>query len=563
MVKPKKGTGVQLKQKATSQKRPAANKQPSGLIWKWGPLVLLGISVLVFLQARIRLLAIPLERDEGSFAYIGHWLFRGRELYADMLDSKLPGLYTVYAFFTTLFGFNATGVHIGLFTANIVSAICLFLLVRKLFDQYTASIATSFFLALAISLNMVGFAAHATQLLTPFVLGSFLLFWTGLSSDRKYLFFLSGLLMGIAFTIKQQSVVYGLLLAVIWWPARKLWYRKENARLPLMEWIWLGVGGLLPLAVIVAYFASVGKLEDFYNWTYVQPIQLAGSFREPRYKMFLNILPRVFKGFEGIWAIAGLGLVTVFVSGFQRASAWFGMAVAVLGVGSVVIGAAYYPHYFVMALPGIALLAACTLRWASQKIGSVGPAVGLAIAAILLILSMEGRTSYFFSPDYAKIHFTTYSYNMFPELEKIGQELAKRVPEGQKIGILGSEPEVLVNAGRESCSKYLMVYAMLIDPVLSPPMQQEYMQELKECMPEYLVWNTVSASWAPGYEKLQFFKELMVWVEANYTGIGIAESQGDKPGIILWDEAARKHKATSGYKVIVLQKKTGLTPEAN
>jgi hypothetical protein len=558
MVKPKKGAGAQPKKKSPFQRPSVANKYPSGLIWKWAPLVLLGISALVFAQARIRLLAIPLERDEGSFAYIGHWLFRGRELYADMLDSKLPGLYTVYAFFTTIFGYDATGVHMGLFLANTVSAICLFLLVRKLFDSFTASIATSFYLALAISLNMTGFAAHATQLLTPFVLGSFLLFWTGLSSDRKYLFFLSGLLMGIAFTIKQQSVVYGLLLAVIWWPARKLWYKKENSSLPWTEWIWLGVGGLLPLAVIVGYFGMTGKLEDFYNWTYVQPMRLAGSFRESRFTMFLNILPRVFKQFEGIWAIAALGLVAIFFSGFKRASAWFGLSMALLGVGSVVIGAAYYPHYFVMAIPGIALLAASTLRWGSQKAGPWGPALGLSIAAILLVLSIKGRTSYYFDPDYARIHYATYSLNMFPELEKIGQELAKRVPEGQKIGILGSEPQVLVTAGRESCSKYLMVYAMLIDPELSPPMQQEYMQELKECMPEYIVWNTASASWAPGYEKLQFFKELMAWVEANYTGIGVAESQGAKPGIILWDEAARKHKATSVYKVIVLQKKSGV-----
>jgi len=114
---------------------------------------------------------------------------------------------------------------------------------------------------------------------------------------------------------------------------------------------------------------------------------------------------------------------------------------------------------------------------------------------------------------------------------------------------------VLVAADRESCSRYLMVYAMLIDPVLSPPMQEEWMQSMKDCAPEYIVYNTYSTSWAPNYNKLKFFLEFMPWVEQNYEGIGISESRGPRPGLVLWDEDAKSHQSESDYKVIVLKRK--------
>jgi hypothetical protein len=145
---------------------------------------------------------------------------------------------------------------------------------------------------------------------------------------------------------------------------------------------------------------------------------------------------------------------------------------------------------------------------------------------------------------------------MFPELEKIGKALSLRVPKGQRIGIMGSEPEVLVAAGRQSCSRHLMVYALLSDPELSPPLQQEYIKEMKACAPEYIVWNGISSSWTSGYDQLRFFKELMVWVEANYEVTGMAESRGPNAGIIVWDEALKTHQSISDYKIYVLKKKS-------
>ena len=526
----------------------------------WSLWALLGVSGLIFLIARFKLLAIPLERDEGSFAYIGHWIFRGRELYTDMLDSKLPGLYTYYGVFTSLFGYNATGVHVGLLVANLASVVCFYILLKDVFNKLIAAVACSLFMFMVVSSNVNGFAAHATQLLTPFVIGGFLLFWKGLTSNKLYLFFLAGLCIGIAFTIKQQSAIFGILIALLWWPARLWWNKKENSRLPIMEWLLLGIGGLLPAALVFIYFMQVGRFEQFYDWTVTQPFNLAGAFKEPWYQLFGNVFPKVTDKFEAVWIAAGIGLVLIFFSGLKKYGIAFGAAFGILGVGSVIIGAAYYRHYFVVALPGVALLAACTIYWISKKTGSAGPFVGIAITVLLIMMALSGKTDYYFNPDYAKIHYENYGQNMFPEIEKIGKELKKRMKPGERIGVMGSEPEVLVAADKESCSKHLMVYAILFDPVRSPPMQQEYIQELQTCAPEYIVWNTTTGSWSSGYDRLAFFEQLMQWVEANYETVGLAESRQASPGVLVWDRELDTYKAQNDFKVFVLKKKS--TPAA-
>jgi hypothetical protein len=105
-----------------------------------------------------------------------------------------------------------------------------------------------------------------------------------------------------------------------------------------------------------------------------------------------------------------------------------------------------------------------------------------------------------------------------------------------------------------------MVYSMLIDPVISPPMQQEYIQELVECNPEYVVWATGTGSWAPGYDQLGFFETLMQWLETNYEAVGLAESRNEKQGVVVWDEAMDTHLTQNDYKVFVLKKRAVPVP---
>ena len=523
---------------------------------EWSPLVFLGIILLIFLQARIQLLAIPLERDEGSFAYIGHWLLRGKDLYTDMLDSKLPGLYAVYAFSTTLFGYNATGVHAGLLVSNLTAAFFFYLLLREIFNRTIAAIATAFLLILILSPNVNGFAAHATQLLLPFVFAGCWLFWKGLRENRLHYFFLAGLMIGISFTIKQQTALFGLLLAGIWWPVRMIWYKSQKQKLPIVEWLLLAIGGILPLLCVVGYYTATDRFDEFIFWTYQQPLKLTGSMRDPWYQLLWEGIQRVNKKFELIWLTSLAGVILLFFSGFKQEQKWFTILFTICCVASIGFGVAYYNHYFVVVMPAVAICTAIAIHWITLKLKTKGLAWGIALASLLIMVPLAGRSDYYFKPDYTLIHQEAYKQNMFPELEKIGQELSRRVPKGGKIAILGSEPEVLVAAQREACTKYLMVYSMLIDPDNAQRMQDEYYADITQCGADYVVFDIFSSSWAPGFEKLGLHSKNRQWIESNFILEGLAEYREGMPGVIVWGDAARNYKPQSNYLVYVFKRKT-------
>src|SRR5580765_3414099 len=78
-----------------------------------GPLLLAATLVTAF-GVRARLLEMPLERDEGEYAYAGQLILQGVPPYAEACNMKLPGVYYAYAVIMRLFGETARGIHWGL-----------------------------------------------------------------------------------------------------------------------------------------------------------------------------------------------------------------------------------------------------------------------------------------------------------------------------------------------------------------------------------------------------------------------------------------------------------------
>ena len=58
---------------------------------------------------RIRLLGIPLERDEGEYAYAGQLILQGIPPYKLAYNMKFPGTYAAYALIMSIFGQTISG----------------------------------------------------------------------------------------------------------------------------------------------------------------------------------------------------------------------------------------------------------------------------------------------------------------------------------------------------------------------------------------------------------------------------------------------------------------------
>src|ERR1051326_6538016 len=66
--------------------------------------IILAVVIVVVAFVRIHLLAIPLERDEGEYAYAGQLMLQGIPPYRLAYNMKFPGVYAAYALIMWIFG---------------------------------------------------------------------------------------------------------------------------------------------------------------------------------------------------------------------------------------------------------------------------------------------------------------------------------------------------------------------------------------------------------------------------------------------------------------------------
>ena len=151
--------------------------------WPW--LILL-VVVLLTGFIRFRLLEMPLERDEGEYAYAGQLILQGIPPYELAYNMKLPGTYYAYAAGMAIFGQTVSGVHLTLMVVNSLIIVLVFLLGRKLVGVTAGLVAGASYGALSVSPMVYGTAAHANFFVLLFALPATMLLWrAGKSVDSS------------------------------------------------------------------------------------------------------------------------------------------------------------------------------------------------------------------------------------------------------------------------------------------------------------------------------------------------------------------------------------------
>ena len=182
--------------------QPRINSQKTCLLLMAG--IFLGVVVLV----RLRLVGVPLERDEGEYAYIAQQLLQGVLPYTEAHSMKFPGIFFVYAGVLAIFGQNPVAIHLSLLLVNLATAVLLFLLGRNLLSGSAGIVAGVSFSVLTLSPTLQGIWANAEHfVLLPAVGGILLLRMT---RDQPARFLSSGLLLGCALLIKQHATFFCL-----------------------------------------------------------------------------------------------------------------------------------------------------------------------------------------------------------------------------------------------------------------------------------------------------------------------------------------------------------------
>ena len=538
-------------------------KNKSGQTWRrlfhWHFVVLL--AVIVFFGAvRWRLADIPLERDEGEYAYVGQLILQGIPPYQLAYNMKLPGTYAAYAAILAVFGQTSRGIHLGLLLVNAISVILLYLVAARLFGTLAGTIAGASYALLSTHQGVFGFAAHATHFVVLAALIGLVLLLRAEETRSATFFFWSGLTFGIAFLMKQPGILLGafafLYLAVQCWPKN----RREWAPWTKNMGVFL-IAGALPFALTCIFLYRAGVFQNFWFWTFSYARQYASAPWRTGWELLTANSSYMLRMTPWLWILALLGVSTVFWNPDVRRHAVFVFGLTVFSCAAVCPGLHFREHYFILVLPAAAILIAVAITSAARLLAAKFTARWLSVLPVIVFTAAWGLAIHRNAEVYFKLTplqacRSFYFPSPFSEALPVADYLRRHTAPADTIMVFGSEPEIYFEAHRHSASGYIYTYSLMEDQKYWPAMQKQMMQEVEANRPAYVVFVNIYASWLSGHGSPQVvaFRTWMDrYLSSNFEEAGMVEV-AEPESHYFWGEEAREHHHP-GREIVIYKRK--------
>jgi hypothetical protein len=418
--------------------------------------------VLIVAAVRLPLLPVPLERDEGEYAYIA-WRLGHNELpYRDWVDQKPPAVFYAYRFALMLPFEPIRAIHfVGLLSA-VVSTCGLFFLGRQFMSLFWAWMGAALFAFLAADPLAEGTAANTEVFMVCLLIFSQIAFLTAARKNRgKVLFMvLAGALTGIACMFKQVAIVNWFFLSAVY----PIFAGGEKRRRGAVSFLaWSATGLLTVVGLVVFYFWKRGGLNEFVENVFTHNLEYIGAVgASDRVEYCWGTLRILARTQAIVWAFAAAGLIGLLTSGRAKWSLFLGgwLITSIVGVSA---SGYFFPHYFQQLLPALALAAAAGAELlATVKLWKVLPQWSRRAALILVLAVLPVLTLWPFLFTYTPTEAVRKIYpgNFFAEMPEFAQRIESITPPAARVFIFGAEPEVLFYAHRLSATRYIFLFPL-------------------------------------------------------------------------------------------------------
>ncbi|MCP4715681.1 MAG: glycosyltransferase family 39 protein, partial [Deltaproteobacteria bacterium] len=397
----------------------------------WG---LVAVTVFYVLAARVRLLDIPLERDEGEYAYAGQLLLDGVLPYQHVYNMKMPGIYALYALLLKVLGTSCSAIHLGLLAVNVAAVLMLFFIGRRLCGRLGGAVAAACFAALSVSQTVQGVFANAEHFVLVFALAGVLVLLRAIDKRRMRDYGLSGLFFGAAFLTKQHGFAFGLFgwMLLLTTLARRPFARQRVIMV-------FACGMLLPFVLCCTIFYAAGLFDEFWFWTFSYGRSYGALVPfDSGLQMFQERFAAIVRPSLWIWGLAGVGLCACFLNRSLQGRRLPLIGFTVCAFISVCPGFFFRPHYFIMLLPAVALLVGCAAGWGRQLLSlrfseiycDLGPII---IVAVALAAWGAAEYDYLYVQAPRQVLRSTYGSNPFPESPEIARYIRTHSAEDDRI----------------------------------------------------------------------------------------------------------------------------------
>lgn len=520
--------------------------------------LLLAVGFAVYV--RVRLLGLPFERDEGEYAYAGQLMLNGIPPYMEAWNMKLPGTYCMYALFMGLFGQSIAGVHAGLLVVNLISVALIFLIGKKLVNPMVGAIAGASYAVLSVVPGTYGLAAHATHFIVLFGLGGVLMLLYALENQRLWQIGVSGLLLGMAFVMKQHAVflmLFGGVVLLI--NEMKKSPRAWSAIIKNLSVF--GLFAVLPYLTVLVVVWGTGNFEHFWLWT----VKYAGAYISIRTsgeaaRHFLTSFDFVSDGAGWLWALGAVGLVALFFTGIHPRSRQFLWLFAFFSFLCLIPGLYFRNHYFIALMPAWSLLMGVAVLWLGEQTDRLKTPfarhIPLGLFAGLLLLSMYAGRDIYFKKTTTEVCAWLYGRNPFAEAVEVSKFLKDNTVQTDKIAVIGSEPQIYFYSQRKSATGFIYTYPLMENQPYSLMMQEWMIREIEANKPKYLVFVDSPFSWLANQNSNQF---ILNWFDnystTHYNLVGFADMIAPGNTKYVWQEALPYYRVQGQASVSVFERK--------
>jgi hypothetical protein len=534
-------------------------ESPAHHCFRWHVSVLLLILVF-FGVVRWRLAGMPLERDEGEYAYAGQLLLQGIPPYQLAYNMKLPGTYAAYAVIMAVLGQTPQGIHLGFLLVNAATVVLIYFLAARLFGTLAGTVAAATYALLSTHQSTLGFAAHATHFVILPAMAGLVLLLRADEHGKLSMFFCSGSLFGLAFVMKQPGIFLGVFafLYLTFSHLRNAGIKSAHF-LPRKAAVFLA-GCAFPFVLTCVLMWRAGVFKNFWFWTFSYARQYSSlmSLRNGWELFAYNVWP-LLRAAPGVWITALLGLTAlVWHPPARRHSVLVGglLGFSILGVCS---GLHFRPHYFVLALPAVALLTGIGVCSAASLFGTNRRLRILPVIAFVVVCgwAIKKNAQFYFSLSPVQVCREIYGYSPFVDAIPIADYLRQHTSPTDSIAVLGSEPEIYFYAHRRSASGYIYVYALMEKQPYWQQMQKQMIEEVESNRPAYLLYFNHPASWIEtmGSSRLgPYLNWANAYLKNQYEQVGRVEIE-QRESHYLWGDQAKSPPSQGLFYISIFKRK--------
>jgi 4-amino-4-deoxy-L-arabinose transferase-like glycosyltransferase len=516
------------------------------------------LAVVVAVMAlRLAVVDVPLERDEGEFAYMGQLILRGETPYLAAANMKLPGAYYAYAAILGVFGESVVAIRTGLLLVNLLAILLVYRLGTALLDDVAGAAAATTYAVLSLDPSVLGFTAKGEHFVVPPLVAGLLLLVRAPVPRHAGRLIAAGVCLGLAVVMKQHAAIF-LPFAVIWAAGTAM---RAGRAVAAREAAVLAGASLLPFAAVCAGMLAAGAFEPFWFWTvryareYATLVPLAVGLGA-----LANQAASIAVASPPLWALAALGVTAPLWDAPTRGHAGFLGGFAVTSLLATVPGLRFSEHYFILVLPAASLLAGAAVSALARRAAGWRPAAAAAVAGGLPLVaataSLLPEPVRLFARPPAVVARSIFGTNPFPEAVEVARYLAAHSTPAERIAVIGSEPEIYFLARRQAAVPYMYVYPLMEPQPFAQRMQEEMIARLAETRPRFLVLVNVSTSWTLRPDSS---RALLDWVEravnSDYRLVGLADIMPDGETIYRWDAAAAGASPASADHVAVFERR--------